>query len=259
MEQTTYERAIERFFPYVSGIESQAEIFKSYPVRVRKQQEIAYYEVGASNITQNGEITVAKNDRLKDHANKSAFEKLYLRPGDIILPYRTKRLLMGLFVEPSTHPLVPNPSLIIIRSGSVEQGKYLFACLQQPFIKSYIESNIIHKVNHSAILDIDRFRLLVIPAATDKTMSELLKVDRYRHYSKRILRLQEKFEHLTTLLSSEAISGEYQGIDETYLEDIEEHIGKLESIISLLEVSSTHSPAIDLLRSDFDTYKEINL
>ena len=259
MEQTTYERALGRFYPYLSAIGEQVEIFKSYPIRVRTEQPIKYYEVGASNISQNGKIAVGKNDTLKEYANSTAFEKLHLRPGDIILPYRSKRLYMGLLLEPPSYPLVPNPGLIIIRSGSVELGKYLFTFLQHPFIHSYIESNIIHKADGKSILDIDKFRLLVIPFAADKERTRASEADRYYNYLMRISQLQKKFEYLATILSSGALAGEDNGIDTNYLGELDVHIKKLEEIFFLLEASPVYCSAIELLQSDFNIDKETRL
>ncbi len=252
MEQTTYERALEQFFPYVSAIGDQVEIFKSYPLRVRTQEKIDYYEVGASNIS-DGEVVVDKNESLKNSANATAFKKLYLHPGDIILPYRSKKLHPGLYIE-SLHPLIPNPSLIIIRSGSVELGKYLIACLHQPFIKSYVESNLIRKKGKSALLSLNEFQSLLIPIVTEKTSHELLSVERYYHYTKRVAHMHMQLDHLTTRLSAEAIAGEYQSLDSMFFKYMDEHLGKLEGIVSTMKASEIHSPAIDMLHSDFAAY-----
>ncbi len=253
MEQTSYEQAIEHFFPYVSAIGDQVEIFKSYPVRVRTQEKISYYEVGASNISEDGEVVVDKNESLKESANASAFEKLYLRPGDIILPYRSKKLHPGLYIE-SSHPLIPNPSLIIIRSGSVELGKYFISCLHLPFIKSYIESSIIRKKKKSAILDLTKLQSLLIPVLTGKTNYALLAVEKYSHYARRVSKIHRQIDHIATLLSAEAIAGEYQSLDSMFFEYMDEHIEKLEGIVSSMEASAIHSPTIDMLRSDFRDY-----
>lgn len=253
MEQTSYEQAIEHFFPYVSAIGDQVEIFKSYPVRVRTQEKIAYYEVGASNISENGEIIISQNESLKESANATAFKNLYLRPGDIIIPYRSKKLHPALYIE-SSHPLIPNPSLIIIRSGSVEFGKYFFAYLNQPFIKSYIESNIIHKERKSAILNLTKLQSLLIPVLTEKTNYALLAVEKYSHYAKRVSNIYRQLDHLTTLLSAEAITGEYQSLDSMFFDYMDEHIRKLEGIVSSMEASAIHSPEIDMLRCHFSDY-----
>ncbi len=253
MEQTAYERVMKQFFSYISAISDQAEIFKSYPIRVRMQEKIAYYEVGASNISENREIVIHQNDTLKESANATAFEKLYLRPGDIILPYRSKQLHLGLYIE-SSHPLIPNPSLIVIRSGSVEFGKYFMTCLHQPFIKSYIESSMIDKERKNAILDISKFQSLIIPAAMGETIYSLHSIEKYSHYAKRVSVIHRQLDHLTTLLSAEAITGEYQSLEKTFFEYMDEHLRRVEGIVSSMEVSTIRSPAIDMLRSDFTKY-----
>lgn len=253
MEQTSYERALERYFPYVSRIGDQVEIFKSYPVRVRTQDKIAYYEVGASNISKNGAIIISQNENIKENANASAFEKLYLRPGDIILPYRSKQLHVGLYIE-SSHPLIPNPSLIIIRSGSIELGRYFFSCILQPFIKSYIESNIIGREGRNSRLDLGKFRLLLIPVATEIVNDALLSIDKYHHYANKVSLIHRQLDHLAALLSTEVIAGKHQSLDSMFFDSMDEHIGKLEGIISSVEASIIHSPAIDMLRSNFIDY-----
>ncbi len=247
MEQTSYRQAIEHFFPYVSAIGDQVEIFKSYPVRVRSQEKIAYYEVGASNIS-DGEVVVDKNESLKNSANATAFEKLYLRPGDIILPYRSKKLQPGLYIE-SSYALIPNPSLIIIRSGSIELGKYLVSCLQQPFIRRHIEVSLITLQGKHSILDLELFKALLVPPATGKAVNSVLDIEKYSHYSKRAFQLHKQLTKLSTLLLAEAIAKEYQSLDSIFFEHMDEHLDKLESIVSSIEASSIHSPAIDLLRS----------
>ncbi len=253
MEQTSYEQAIEHFFPYVSAIGDQVEIFKSYPVRVRTQEKIAYYEVGASNISENGEIIISQNENVKENANASAFEKLYLRPGDIILPYRSKQLQLGLYIG-SSHPLIPNPSLIIIRSGSIELGRYFFSCILQPFIKSYIESNIIGREGRNSRLNLGKFRLLLVPVATEKVKNALLSIDKYHHYAKKASLIHRQFDHLAALLSTDAIAGKYQSLDSMFFDSMDEHIGKLGGVISSVEASIIHTPAIDMLRSNFIDY-----
>ncbi|HIP19017.1 MAG TPA: hypothetical protein EYG78_06760 [Sulfurovum sp.] len=257
MEQMAYERAMEQFFPYVSAIGDQAEIFKSYPVRVRTQEKIAYYEVGASNIAEDGELIIDQNENLKESANAVAFEKLYLRPGDIILPYRSKKIHLGLYIE-SAHPLMPNPSLIIIRSGSVELGRYFFSCLNQPFIKSYIESSMIGKNGKNTMLDINKFKSLIIPTATGETIYSLHSIEKYNHYAKRVSAIHKQLDHTTTLLSAEAIAGEYHSLEKTFFEHMDKHIGKLEGIVSSMEASAIHSTAINMLRSDFVEHKAKN-
>ncbi len=215
--------------------------------------KIAYYEVGASNISENGEIIINQNEILKESANAAAFEKLYLRPGDIIFPYRSKKLHLGLYIE-SSYPLIPNPGLIIIRSGGVNLGRHLIACLHQPFIKSYVESNLIRKKGKSAMLSLNEFQSLLIPAATEETSHELLSVERYYHYTKRVAHIHMQLDHLTTRLSAEAIAGEYQSLDSMFFKYMDEHLGKLEGIVSTMEASEIHSPAIDMLHSDFADY-----
>lgn len=257
MEQTSYEQAIEHFFPYVSAIGDQIEIFKSYPIRVRTQEKIVYYEVGASNISENGELIINQNERLKESANVAAFEKLYLRPGDILLPYRSKKLHIGLYIE-SSYPLIPNPSLMIIRSGSVTLGKYLSAYLSQPFVKSYIESNIIYKERGKSVLDLSKLQSMIIPVVTGKIDHALLAVGKYGHYAKRASKIYRNLEHLATLLSAEAIAGEYQSLDSMFFEYMDEYLGKLEEIVSSMEASTIHSPVIDMLRSDFTDYETIS-
>jgi len=258
MERMTYEGALQQFFPYVSKIGDQAKIFKSYPVRVRTQKKISYYEVGASNITENGEIVISENTTIRESANITAFEKLYLRPGDIILPHRSKKLHLGLYMD-SPLPFIPNSSLIVIRSGSVENGRYLLACLQLPFIKSYIESYMIDKRGDTTVFDLEKLQTLTIPVATKKTKTAIFEVDRYTSYAKRASKLHKKLENITIQLLAEAIAGEYESLDDMFFEYMDEHLKKIEGIVDSVEASFIHSSAIDLLRSDFVEYMKNEL
>jgi len=65
--------------------------------------------------------------------------------------------------------------------------------------------------------------------------------------------LHSKFDQMTFLLSSEIIAREYESVDQKFFKDIEGQIGKLERIISSLDIFPVYSPATDLLQSDFTT------
>jgi hypothetical protein len=134
-----YEKQMKQHFDTLTTIKDVSQsVFNAYPVRVRTQQPIVYYEIGARNIDENGEIVLLDEDMSKERANISAYEAQVLQEGDIIIPFRNKRLHAGLYIGSDT-PMVPNPSLLVIRSGSLSIGRYLLVCLQQPFIIGYLE------------------------------------------------------------------------------------------------------------------------
>ncbi len=253
MEQTSYEQAIEQFFTYVSAIGDQAEIFKSYPVRVRTQKEIAYYEVGASNINADGELIIKENTPLRHTANATAFEKLCLKAGDIVLPYRSKILQAGLY-HSSDYPMIPNPALIVIRCEEIALGKFILACLQLPFIRSYVERHLISKDSKHAILDIAKFRELVIPATVEKSTYALLDVEKYKHYATRASEINTELTKLSIDLSAEAISGEYKSMPVIYFKQIEAHLHQIESILDTMSQIMIDSPASKMLLSNFTNY-----
>ncbi len=253
-----YESLLQRIYSKTRDIKHQCnEIFRGYPVRVRTQKAIDYYEIGASNLKQDGNIVMSDNHKIRHHANESAFNQQYLRTGDIVIPYRSSRLSMGLFLEPKLYPLIPNPGLIVLRTGSKEKGRYLFTCLQQPFIKSYLESTI-SKSNGGAILDMDELRTLMLPLATSKILTEMMEIEKYRYLLNRLSKLHSKFDQMTLLLSSKVITEEYESTDQIFLKDIEEQIGKLERLLSSLDVFPIHSSATDLLQSNFAACIEDN-
>ena len=249
-----YESLLQRIFSKTTDIKHQCnEIFKGYPVRVRTQKAINYYEIGASNLKRDGNIIISEDHKIRHHANESAFNQQYLRTGDIVIPYRSSKLIMGLFLEPKLYPLIPNPGLIILRTGSKERGRYLFTCLQQPFIKSYLESTIL-KNNAGAILDMDELSTLMIPLATNKILTEMTEIEKYRHLLNKLSILHSKFDQTTLLLSSEIIAGEHKSVDQKFFKAIEEQTVKLEKLLSSLDLFPVHSPATNLLQSNFGTY-----
>jgi len=134
-----YKKQMEQNFGTLTTIREITQcIFNAYPVRVRTQEPMTYYEIGARNIDVSGDIVILPEDVPKESANITAYEAQVLQRGDIIIPFRNRKLRAGLFMG-SDIPFVPNPSLLVIRSGSLLIGKYLLICLQQPFIIGYLE------------------------------------------------------------------------------------------------------------------------
>ncbi|MEA3503254.1 MAG: hypothetical protein U9R47_10795, partial [Actinomycetota bacterium] len=155
-----YHRHMKLMFGSLTTIgELSQTIFKAYPVRVRTQQTIDYYEIGARNIEKDGEIVLLDDDTPRKSANESAYEAQVLVTGDIIISFRAKRLKMGIY-RGSEFPLIPNPALMVVRSKSMLDGAYMAICLRQPFIKSYLE----YLAQRMGKLEIDDVAALAIPA-----------------------------------------------------------------------------------------------
>ena len=229
MDKTSYERALRRTFPYLSRIGDYAEIFRSYPLRVRSQQEIEYYEIGSANISPLGEIEIGKDDILRSKANTTAFEKLRLRSGDIVLPYRSKRLQPGLY-RYCAHPLVPNPGLVVIRSGSLERGIHLMACLALPLVKTYIETELISKEGKLHKLKFDALQSLLIPAIEEKALPAILDIDAQRELYRQAGTIQIKLEEIVTQEKMDLLLDRYRPMDENTLDQIREHLDRIRNI-----------------------------
>lgn len=171
-----YEEQIRRHFSEITTISELADsVFRAYPVRVRTQQNVIYFEIGARNIDKNGNIVLLNSDRAMTSANKTAYEAQRLCEGDIIIPYRNKHFRAALY-RGSRYAFLPNPSLYVIRSGSLMIGEYILLCLQQPFIESYLSS----LVSAKGKLEIEDISELIIPVPPDDIETRLHEINGLR-------------------------------------------------------------------------------
>ena len=202
-----YEKQMKQHFDTLTTIKDVSQsVFNAYPVRVRTQQPIAYYEIGARNIDENGEIVLLDEDMPKERANISAYEAQVLQEGDIIIPFRNKRLHAGLYIGSDT-PMVPNPSLLVIRSGSLSIGRYLLVCLQQPFIIGYLE----YLAQVTGKMEIESVLNLLIPSIGmnfEKRIEKLEKIIAMRKQQERIIQNFKRYE--------EMLSAQFLGNTEVY-------------------------------------------
>jgi len=202
-----YEKQMKQNFATLTTIKNMSQnVFNAYPLRVRTQQPITYYEIGARNIDKNGEIVLLDKDMPKEKANITAYETQVLQDGDIIIPFRNKQLHAGLYIG-SDVPMIPNPSLLIIRSGSLSIGRYLLICLQQPFIAGYLEflAEATGKVEIESVLN------LAIPDIDinfEKRMDKLEKITTMRKQQERITQNFKMYE--------EMLSTQFLGKTEVY-------------------------------------------
>ncbi len=157
-----YENRVRASFTYIKATQSQnISVFSASPVRIREQKEFQYYEVGASNITDSGAIIVNRSDKLKKSANETSFNRQYLRLGDVVVPFRaTPRF--GVIVETPEVELVPNTSMIVIRTNSAIHGANLCAFFNQDFVCEYLEYLI--SEHDKNILSVDILEMLLIPS-----------------------------------------------------------------------------------------------
>jgi hypothetical protein len=156
-----YENRVRASFTYIKATQSQnISVFSASPVRIREQKEFQYYEVGASNITDSGAIIVNQNDKLKKSANETSFNRQYLRVGDVVVAFRaTPRF--GVIVETPEVELVPNTSMIVIRTNSAISGANLCTYLNQPHVYSYLKYLI--SMENKKILTVETLEQLLIP------------------------------------------------------------------------------------------------
>ena len=156
-----YETQLKRSFTYIKAIKSQnIEIFSASPVRIRKQKEIQYYEIGASNITDSGIIIVNRGDRLKKSANETSFNRQHLRVGDVVVSFRTKPTF-GVIIENPQIAFIANTSMIILRTNSKLHSANLYAFFNQDFVYEYLKSLI--STSDKNALSVDMLEKLLIP------------------------------------------------------------------------------------------------
>jgi len=159
MTSTDYKNQVKKSFTYIKAIQTQnISLFSASPVRIREQKEIEYFEVGASNITDSGIIIINKNDKIRTMANETSFQRQHLRVGDIIMPFRTTPKF-GLIVDTPPIPLVPNTSIIVIRTNCATDSAYLCAFLNQKFVCEYLE----YQFSTSPITPSQILNSLVVP------------------------------------------------------------------------------------------------
>ena len=184
MNSKDYETQLNKSFTYIKAIETQnIEVFSASPVRIREQKEFQYYEIGASNITDSGAIIVNRSDNLKRLANERSFQRQYLRVGDIVVAFRaTPRF--GVIVETPEVELVPNTSMIVIRTESDIGGATLCTFLNQQFVFEYLSGLIVKSENKQ--LSVEMLSSLLIPRLDQYASQESLskRIEIQTHYNK---------------------------------------------------------------------------
>ncbi len=241
-----YHRHMKLMFGNLTTVgELSQTIFKAYPVRVRTQQAINYYEIGARNIDKDGEIVLLDDDTPRKSANNSAFEAQVLVAGDIVIPFRTKRLKVGIY-RGSGFQMIPNPSLMVIRSKSMLDGAYMAICLRQPFIRGYLE----YLAQRTGKLEIDDVAALAIPALNidlDYQMNNLFEITRKRH---RLEQISKDLKHYEETLQAELLGGR-ASYDQEKLDTLNTLLDEAEDISQLLNTSAPANENIAMLSKDF--------
>ena len=250
--ELNYEKQMEEHFGTLTTIKKITKnIFKAYPVRVRTQEPVTYYEIGARNIDENGDVVILGEDTIKESANTAAYEAQVLREGDIIIPFRNKKLHAGLF-KGSDLPMVPNPSLMVIRSESLLIGKYLLLCLQQPFIISYLE----YLAQDTGKLEIEDVVKLAIPTISIDLKKRMDKLEK-------ITAIRKQQEHITQSLRiyEGMVSAQFLAKVEVYpsekLHALSELLNELETLNQSLRnhiqidahISMLHNNYLDIVNS----------
>ena len=223
-------------------------IFKAYPVRVRGQKPINYYEIGARNIKKDGEIALLDSDTPRESANATAYEAQVLVAGDIIIPFRAKNLQVGIY-RGSVFPMIPNPSLMVIRSKSMLDGVYMAICLSQPFIRGYLE----YLAQHIGKLGIDDVAALAIPALNidlDYQTNNLFEITRMRH---RFEQIAKNLKHYEETLQAELLGGNASHEQEK-LDTLNTLLDEAEDISQLLNTSAPANKSIAMLSTNFKDF-----
>ena len=222
-----YERQMRQNFDTLTTVGKLSQsIFKAYPLRVRTQQSITYYEIGARNITEDGEIVLLDEDLPKESANITAYEAQVLQAGDIIIPFRSKRVHAGLYGG-SDVPMVPNPALLVVRSGSLLMGRYLSICLQQPFIAGYLEQ----LAQRSRKVELEDVANLMIPAMGEDFEEQVDGLDRIAETRRHLEAITQLIRSHETAFGPQVLAGrmscDFERLDHlgVLLDETEELIG----------------------------------
>ena len=243
-----YKKQMEQNFGTLTTIkEITQNIFKAYPVRVRTQEPMTYFEIGARNIDSNGDIVILPEDRPKESANITAYKAQVLQEGDIIIPFRNKKLCVGLFIG-SDIPFVPNPSLLVIRSGSLLVGKYLLICLRQPFIISYLE----HLAQNTGNLEIEGVSKLDIPSISTNFKIHIDKLEKIIAIRKQQKRIMKHFRLFEEMLSSQLLgSASAEPYDTRRLQMIRPLLDEIEKQAQYLKRSIQIDKSIAMLDNNY--------
>jgi len=241
-----YQRHMQLKFKNLTTIgEMSKSIFKAYPARVRTQESVDYYEIGARNIDKDGEIVLLDSDTPRKSANTSAYEAQVLVAGDIVIPFRAKKLKVGIYRH-SGFPLVPNPSLMVIRSESMLDGAYMAICLRQPFIRGYLD----YLAERTGKLEIDDVAALAIPAFNidlDYQPNKLFSITMMR---RRIEQIAQDLNHYEETLQAELLE-ERASYDEENLSAFNTLLDEAKEISQLLDASAPTDESIAMLRTNF--------
>ena len=223
-------------------------IFRAYPVRMRGQKPINYYEIGARNIKNDGEIILLDSDTLRESANTAAYDAQVLVVGDIIIPFRSKSFQVGIY-RGSGVPMIPNPSLLVIRGESMLEGVYIAACLRQPFIRGYLE----YLAHRTGKLEVDDVATLAIPAIgidSDNDLNKLYEITKMRH---RLEQVVKDINHYEETLQAELLRSTIH-YDQNELDSFNILIDEAEEISQLLNDSTPPNESITMLRTDFKDF-----
>ena len=181
-KKDSYMTKIDEKYKYVTTMNKLGyEIFSVSPVRVREKKKLQYYEIGALNISDSGAIIIKKNDKLKRFANETSLNRQSLRVGDIVVPFRHVSKF-GVIVETPEITLVPNTSMIVIRTNSDIDAASLCTFLNQQFVLEHL----FYLMRDSAKkqLSVEMLSSLIIPEldryATKEDLS--IRIEIQRHY-----------------------------------------------------------------------------
>ncbi len=241
-----YQRHMQLKFKNLTTIgEMSQSIFKAYPARVRTQKSVDYYEIGARNIDKDGEIVLLDSDTPRKSANTSAYEAQVLVAGDIVIPFRAKRLKVGIY-RGSGFPLVPNPSLMVIRSESMLDGAYMAICLRQPFIRGCLD----YLAERTGKLEIDDVAALVIPAMGTNLDYQPNRLHDIAMMRRRIEQIAEDLKLYEETLKADLLGGR-ASYDQENLSAFNKLLDETEEINQLLNDSAPSNESIAMLSRDF--------
>jgi len=252
LDISNYQEQMKLKFENLTTIGKMSKsIFKAYPVRMRGQKPINYYEIGARNIKKDGEIILLDSDTLRESANTAAYDAQVLVVGDIIIPFRSKSFQVGIYRGSGVH-MIPNPSLVVIRSESMLEGAYIAACLRQPFIRGYLE----YLAHGTGKLEVDDVASLDIPAIGtdfDNHLNKLYEITKMRH---RLEQIVKDINHHEETLQSELLGRtiHYDQNDQKELDAFNILLDEAEEISQLLNTSTPPNESITMLRTDFKDF-----
>jgi len=140
-------------------------IAKVSNVRVRECSVKDYYELGVSDINDDGVLTIPANPKKHKPANHSAIESQRLHVNDIIFGYRGKMGKVGVVAKEFEMPVVTHSGMIrivIADNRSEETSRYIQAYLSSKLVRTYLNSMLDDR-NQKKTLDVEVVAHLPIP------------------------------------------------------------------------------------------------